>query len=181
MVSTKSQTLAFRLQGTVDNSAATGVPTISGTAHSGEQLSARTGSVADANGKPSSSQYRYQWIRVSGTVETDIAGAVYQTYRLTGSDAGKQVKVRFLFKDKAGYEESRTSAAHPSSGTIDNNAPTAADSTVRINEDVTHHFRSGDFKLADPDTGNSLGSVKVISLPAKLVFDSISGGAEAQI
>ena len=167
VVSTKNRAIVFRLQGTVDNSAATGAPTISGTAHSGEQLTAQTGAVADANGKPSSSRYRYQWVRVSGTVETDIPGAIYRQYRLTGSDAGKQVKVRFLFKDKAGYEESRTSAAHPSTGTIGNNAPTAADSTVRINEDVTHHLRRVDFKLADPDTGNSLGSVKVISLPAK--------------
>ena len=165
VVSTKNYSLIFRLQGTVTNTAATGTPTISGTAHSGEELRAHTGSVADANGIDGK---RYQWLRVaSDDTETPIIGSGSSTYRLTGFDAGKRVKVRVYFEDEAGYDEQRFSAAFPASGTIDNTAPTGSDGFITMDEDVPYAFKVEDFDLEDADQGNSLGSVTIVSLPAK--------------
>ena len=174
VVSTKNYSLIFRLQGTVTNTAATGTPTISGTAHSGEELRAHTGSVADANGID---RKRYEWFRIaSDDTETPIIGSGSSRYRLTGFDAGKKVKVRLYFEDKAGYDEERFSAAFPASGTIGNTVPTASDGLITIDEDVPYAFRAADFNLQDADRGNSLGSVKIVSLPAK---GSLTNGGTA--
>ena len=83
-VSTKNYSLIFRLQGTVTNTAATGAPTISGTAHSGEELRVNTSAVADANGI---GRKRYQWpvspamilkllSSVQARVATDLPGSM---------------------------------------------------------------------------------------------------------
>ena len=57
------------------NTAATGAPTITGTAQVGETLTASTTGIADANGLTSPT-YTYQWIRVDGTDEADIAARI---------------------------------------------------------------------------------------------------------
>ena len=77
------------------------------------------------------------------------------------------MKVRLYFEDEAGYDEQRFSAAFPASGTIDNTAPTGSDGFITIDEDVPYSFKVDDFNLEDADQGNSLGSVTIVSLPAK--------------
>ena len=88
------------------NSAATGAPTISGTAQVGETLTAGKSGIADSNGLTNTT-FTYQW--VAG--ESDINGATGSTYTLTSSEQGKVIKVRLTFTDDAGHEESLTSAA----------------------------------------------------------------------
>ena len=88
------------------NSPATGQPTISGTTHVGETLTADTSGIADQDGL-SSVVYQYQWLADG----SDIAGATATTYTLTDADAGAAVKVRVSFTDDAGNEESLTSSA----------------------------------------------------------------------
>ena len=88
------------------NSAATGAPTISGTAQVGETLTADTSGIADADGLDNVS-FSYQWL----ADDTDIAGATGSSYTLTNSDEGEAVKVRVSFTDDAGNEESLTSEA----------------------------------------------------------------------
>jgi PKD repeat protein len=46
-----------------------------------------------------------------------------------------------------------------------NAAPTNSDSTVSTNEDTNHVFAASEFQFADPDTGDSLQSVEITSLP----------------
>ena len=41
-----------------------------------------------------------------------------ETYTLTGADAGKKIKVAVSFTDDAGFSETRTSAAYPTTGTV---------------------------------------------------------------
>ena len=77
----------------VPNTAATGAPTITGTAQVGETLTASTTGIADANGLTSPT-YTYQWIRVDGTDEADIASANSSTYILVDADLGKTLKVQ---------------------------------------------------------------------------------------
>ena len=89
----------------VENSPATGAPTISGTAQVGQTLTADTSDIADADGLDKAT-FTYRWL----ADDTDISGATGSTYTLTGSDAGKAIKVRVAFTDDAGNQESLTSA-----------------------------------------------------------------------
>ena len=93
----------------VPNTAATGAPTITGTAQVGETLTASTTGIADADGLTSPT-YTYQWIRVNGT-EADIAGENSSTYILVDADLDKTLKVRVTFADDLGHIETLTSAA----------------------------------------------------------------------
>ena len=154
------------------NHPATGEPAISGTATAGQVLTATTGTIADADGLPST--FTYQWLRVDadGTSnEEDISGEIAATYTLTDDDVGKTVKVKVSFTDDLSGEEERTSAAYPSSGTVTaaagtNTPPTSADEQVEADEDMDYAFASADFAFTDTDTGDSLASVKIVTLPA---------------
>ena len=75
---------AVQQQGTPANSAASGQPTITGTAQVGETLTAGT---------------------------SDIAGATRSTYTLTADDLADTIKVRVSFTDDDGYSETLTSNA----------------------------------------------------------------------
>ena len=92
------------------NTAATGAPSITGTAQVGETLSADTSAIADADGLANVS-YSYQWIRNDGSSDTDITGATDSTYALVDADEGKTIKVKVGFTDDAGSDESLASAA----------------------------------------------------------------------
>ena len=87
------------------NTAATGEPTISGTAQVGETLTADTSGIDDADGLTSLS-YRYQWIAGG----SDINGATGSSHRLTASQQGQTVQVKVTFTDDADNQESLTSA-----------------------------------------------------------------------
>ena len=91
------------------NKAATGKPTILGRAVVDITLAADTSPISDGNGIPADVVFTYQWIRIEGTNETNIAGATQPTYRPVGADGGKQIRVKVSFTDIDGYEESRTS------------------------------------------------------------------------
>ena len=99
------------------NTAAMGAPTITGTAQVGETLTAVTTGITDADGLTSVT-YTYQWIRVDGGTEADIASANSSTYVLDAADQGKTIKVKVSFTDDLNGAEERTSAAYPSSGTV---------------------------------------------------------------
>ena len=90
------------------NSAATGAPTISGTAHVEETLTAGTSGIGDADGLTNVS-YNYQWIANDGTSDTNITGATDSSYILVAADEGKTIKVRVSFTDDAANDEVLTS------------------------------------------------------------------------
>ena len=89
-----------------ENSAATGAPTINGTAQVGETLNVSTSGISDADGLTSAT-YTYQWL----ADDTDISGATSSSYTLVAADQGKAIKVIVSFTDDEGNEESVTSAA----------------------------------------------------------------------
>ena len=115
------------------NRAATGAPTISGTAQAGETLTADTSDIADEDGLDSVS-YTYQWL----ADDADIAGATSSTYELSDDDVGKVIKITVTFDDDADHEETLTSAAteavaaRPSTPGL----PTIS-GTVRVGETLT--------------------------------------------
>ena len=149
------------------NNAATGEPSITGTATVGQDLTATTGTIADDDGLPSS--FTYQWVRVDadGTSNpVDITDATAATYTLTADDEGKKVKVKVSFTDDLDSTETRTSAAYPSSGTVTTNtAPTGADNTVTTGVGTAYAFTADDFGFADDDAGDTLASVKIVTVP----------------
>ena len=113
----------------VPNTAATGAPTITGTAQVGQTLTASTTGIADANGLTSPT-YTYQWIRVDGTDEADIASANSSTYTLVDADLGTTLKVRVTFADDLGHTETLTSAATATVGAVATGPPTVNDVAV---------------------------------------------------
>ena len=100
---------------TPNNTPATGLPTITGTAQVGQTLTAATTGIADTDGKTKAENgdtgyaYTYQWVRVDGSNETDITGAASKTYIPAAADVGKTIKVQVSFTDDAGNPESLTS------------------------------------------------------------------------
>ena len=92
----------------VENTAATGQPTISGTPAVGETLTAGTSDIEDVNGLTNAS-FSFQWARSDGSVRAYIAGATGATYTVTEADVGYEIEVRVSFTDDAGFEETVTS------------------------------------------------------------------------
>ncbi len=88
------------------NSAASGAPTINGTAQVGEILTASTSGISDADGLANAS-FTYQWL----ADDADINGATTSSYTLVAGDVGKVIKVTVSFTDDDGNEASVTSAA----------------------------------------------------------------------
>ena len=101
-----SGVLELVVPGPSSNLAATGAPTIGGTARVGESLTASTSDIADADGLANAS-FTYQWL----ADDLDISGATGSSYTVVTADAGKVIKVTVSFTDDAGNEESVTSAA----------------------------------------------------------------------
>ena len=101
-----SSALELVVPGPPSNTAATGVPTVSGTAQVGETLTAETTGISDADGLANAS-FTYQWL----ADDADIAGATASSYTLVAADAGKAIKVTVSFTDDDGNQESVTSAA----------------------------------------------------------------------
>ena len=103
----------------VTDAPATGQPTISGGGQVGKTLTAATDDIEDLDGLPTTPTFTYQWVRVDGSTDTDIPGAASETYTLTASDPGKQIKVKVSFTDSRGHAEGPlTSGAYPRNGTV---------------------------------------------------------------
>ena len=104
----------------VTDAPATGQPTISGGAQVSKTLTAATDYIEDLDGLPTTPTFTYQWVRVDGLTDTDIPGATSETYTLTASDLGKQIKVTVSFTDSRGHAEGPlTSGAYPpNNGTV---------------------------------------------------------------
>ena len=94
---------------TPPNHPATGAPIIIGKPELRETLTADVSNIRDANGLTNVS-YIYQWIRVMGSMETEIPGATGSTYEVATDDSGYQLKVRVNFTDDLDYPEKLESA-----------------------------------------------------------------------
>ena len=104
----------------VTDAPATGQPTISGGAQVSKTLTAATDDIEDLDGLPTTPTFTYQWVRVDGLTDTDIPGATSETYTLTASDLGKQIKVTVSFTDSRGHAEGplTSNAYPPNNGTV---------------------------------------------------------------
>ena len=113
---------------TPPNNAATGAPSISGTARVGQALTADTSGIADADGKTKAENgdtgyaYSYKWFRVDsdGTSnKTEITEQTASAYTLASDDVGKKIIVETSFTDDEDNAEGPlASDAYPGTGTV---------------------------------------------------------------
>ena len=149
------------------NTAATGKPTISGPAalRVTHTLTAGTSAISDSDGVTGVT-FAYQWVRVDGGVDTDIAGATESSYVLEADDEGKTVKVRVSFADNNRNAESVVSDASTVVGSAPNRPPTFPDTTAsREVEENTP---------ADQDIGDALTAT---DLDSDTLTYAIQGGS----
>ena len=156
---------------TVTNTPATGAPTITGTAQVGQTLTAGTTAIMDADGLTSVS-YTYQWIRVDGGTETNIASATASTYTLVAADQGKTIKVTVSFTDDASNAETLTSAATAAVSAAANTPATGAP-TITGTAQVGQTLTAGTTAIMD---ANGLTSVSYT-----YQWIRVDGGTETNI
>ena len=119
----------------VQNSPATGAPTISGTAQVGQTLTVGTSGISDSDGLTSAT-FAYQWLADA----TDISGATNSAYTLVDSDEGKAITVTVTFTDDRGNAESVTSTATSAVSARPNTPATGAPTisgTVQVGQILT--------------------------------------------
>ena len=136
------------------NTPATGAPTITGTAQVGQTLTADTTAIVDADGLTNVS-YTYQWIRVDGGTETNIASATASTYTLVAADLGTTIKVTVSFTDDASNAETLTSAATAAVSAAANNLATGAP-TITGTAQVGQTLTAGTTAIMDADGLNNV-------------------------
>ena len=132
--------------GALPNSAATGAPTISGTAQVGETLTADTSGIADEDGLDNAT-FSYQWL---SSRDTAIPGATGSTYTLVSADLGKTIKVKVSFTDDEGNEESLTSSPTASVADSSNN-PATGSPTISGTMQVGQTLTASTSGIADDD------------------------------
>ena len=88
------------------NTPATGAPAVVGSPEVGQTLAVVTSGIADNDGM-SKAAFAYQWL----ADDVEIDGATASTYAVPTGDVGKRLRVRVIFTDDAGNEESLTSEA----------------------------------------------------------------------
>ena len=89
----------------------TGLTAISSTPEPGSVFSIDASTLADADGLPDSTTYRYQWQVKENSVWSDIADATESTFTPTSAYAGKEVRVQIDYTDLQGTAESVISEA----------------------------------------------------------------------
>ena len=92
------------------NSAATGLPDITGIVRVEETLTTDSSGISDANGL-TNVVFTHQWVRSVDGTDTDISGATSASYTLGDADLDRAIKVRVSFTDDDGYLETLTSNA----------------------------------------------------------------------
>ena len=132
-----------------NNSPATGLPTISGTAAVGQTLTASTSDIDDADGIENVT-FSYQWTRYENDADSDIADATGSTYTIATADEGKTLKVQVSFTDDAEHSESRVSAS-TQSVTAASNRPATGSPTISGTPERTHTLTASTAAISDPD------------------------------
>ena len=101
-------TVKLALSETIENTAATGQPGITGTPQVGQTLTADEGTIDDADGRPATfpGDYTFQWVRVDASNnEVDISGATSSNYMPAATDIDSTLRVDVSFTDDAGTAE----------------------------------------------------------------------------
>ena len=152
------------------NIAPTGGVRIDGTVRQGQQLSADTTALQDADGLPDAEGYRYQWQRTGadGTF-ADIEDATEQTYTVAMADVGQRLQVVVRYTDANDTDETLTAA------TVSAAASNANDPVIDDNDDANIVDGNED---DDPFLAGLAGSQRINGLGGD---DTLVGRAGADI
>ena len=166
----------------VFNVAASGIPTISGTAETGEALTAGVTDIADANGLDNA-EFSYQWVRISASnVPTEIPGATGSTYRLSQADVGHTIVVKVSFTDDDGYTEGPLSSDPTATVTL---APglvlSATELTVPEGGSTTYTAKLSVAPSADVTVTISASGDITLSSTTPLTFTSTDWNSTQQV
>ena len=164
---TEGETVGVKLKQV--NAAATGAPTVTGTAEVDQTLRADTSGIRDNDGLTNVS-YTYQWIRVEGGTESDIAEATSSTYTLVADDEGKTIKVKVTFTDDADNPETLTSA--PTAVVTPTTAATGAPA-------ITGSAQVG--RRVDADTTGIMDADGLTNVSYTYQWIRVAGGTESDI
>ena len=154
------------------NDPPTGALAIVGEPKAGVTLTLDFSGVMDADGLPD--KFEINWYH---TDNNNRSLGIGSTYELSARDLGKNLTVSLEYEDMGSEKERIEISSWPATGTIVANAtPTASNGTVDVTEDMAYTFAASDFNFSDADTGDTLSSVKVETLPA-LGSLTLSGAA----
>ena len=152
----------------------TGLPVVVGTVRVGQTLTVDTGGIADADGL-TSLDFSYQWIRVDGLIDTDIADIEGETgtgYTPVAEDLGNRLRVRVGFTDDGGGTETLTSDA---TAVVQEEGPAVTAVTVS--------FDAANYEAVEGGPGVVV-TVQLSAVPERIVevplTATVTGGATAQ-
>ena len=169
----------------------TGLPRVLPTGEDQGILYADTSRIADADGFVNIGsvestgihhEFDYQWIRVDGNTETNIADATSARYRRVEDDIGKHIKVEVSYTDRFGGAESVTSLpfgpvpapapSRPATTLVGNTGQTPASASS-----ITSAYEMG-FKLGTHSQGYEISSVSIdlTAAPSSLTVSLYAGG-----
>ena len=169
----------------------TGLPRVLSTGEDQGILYADTSRIADADGFVNIGdvestgihhEFNYQWIRVDGNTETNIADATSARYRRVEDDIGKHIKVEVSYTDRFGGAESVTSLpfgpvpapapSRPATTLVGNTGQTPASASS-----ITSAYEMG-FKLGTHGQGYEISSVSIdlTAAPSSLTVSLYAGG-----
>ncbi len=141
------------------NDPATGLPTITGTANEGEELTADVSGIEDIDGLPELSMFTYQWNTRVGSTDTPINNATTETYTPTDGEVGEFITVTVIFTDGGGTRESLTS-----------------ESTMEVTDIVRVLTMDEALRLnAEPPTTDTTGSIVTLSTSEEVILDNANG------
>ncbi|MGF1569518.1 MAG: choice-of-anchor L domain-containing protein [Nodosilinea sp.] len=148
------------------NEPTNGSISVSGTYAIGQQLTAVTTAIGtDPDGPITIASYQWQVSSTGTGGWGDISEATSSTLTLTAGQANQFIRVRVLYSDGT-FSNTINSAASGSPVPPPNTPPTATNSTVTATEDITYTFTVGNFNFSDADSGDTLQTVKITSLPS---------------
>ena len=127
------------------NTAATGLPTISGMPQVGETLTADASGISDSDGL-TNAVFSYQWTADGA----DITGATGSTHTLSDAEEGKSISVTVSFTDDAVNAETLTSAATAAVAARPNTPATGAP-TISGTAQVAEKLTADTSGIADED------------------------------
>ncbi|ELU07153.1 hypothetical protein CAPTEDRAFT_200752, partial [Capitella teleta] len=124
---------------------------------------------------------------VSNNTTTDGTGQIDWSFSVADS------AIDYLAKDQTLTQSYTITVNDGNGGTVDqlvtvtitgtNDAPTAADNTIAVNEDQSYAFSATDFNFSDVDSGDTLQSITITSLPpsGSLVLNGVAVTANQSI
>ena len=139
---------------------------ITGPAQVGYDLTALTASIGDQDGIPSTLNYQWKRYAADGITFEQNIGANSNTYRLTGNEQNKKIKLEVSYIDDEGTREVILSPAFPYIATQMVGEATFI-STIGMAGDASHYFTTQDqgqvFTTGRNPNGYTVTSVVIIS------------------